>query len=236
MTSIDPATLARRERSRLMNGLVAPRPVAWVSTVSPEGERNLAPFSFFNLFSYTPPVLAVGPGRRSGVEKDSLRNLTESGEFVVNMVDEALAVLANASSAEFEPGVDEWAVLGLEGTPSDDVAPDRVTRAPAALECRVRQIIDLGTEGHRGNALVIADVTRVHVRDDALDGLVPVAEKLRLVARMGGNEWSTTRDRFELVRPVETDPEVVRRSISEPAAERPGPADLSGGHGAPAAD
>ena len=123
MTSIDPSALARRERSLLMNGLVGPRPVAWVSTVSPEGERNLAPFSFFNLFSYTPAVVAIGPGRRSGVEKDSLRNLTESGEFVVNMVDEALAVLANASSAEFEPVVDEWAVLGLEGRPATTSHP-----------------------------------------------------------------------------------------------------------------
>lgn len=216
MRSIDPAALERRERSRLLNGLVAPRPVAWVSTVSPGGERNLAPFSFFNLFSYTPPVLGVGPGRRSGVAKDSLHNLTESGEFVVNLVDEALAPLANASSAEFHPGVDEWEVLGLEGAPSETVAPERVARAPAALEARVRQIIDLGTEGHRGNALVIADVTHIHVREDALDGLIPVAERLALVGRMGGNEWSTTRDRFELIRPSETDPDVIRRSLAGP--------------------
>src|SRR5579863_5526391 len=115
---IDPATLQRRDVMDLLNGLVAPRPIAWVSTQDEFGRRNLAPFSFFNAFSTQPPTVAIGPGSRSGVNKDSLRNIKQTGEFVINVVSYELAVRANQTSAEFAPDVDEWEVAEVTPAPS----------------------------------------------------------------------------------------------------------------------
>jgi flavin reductase (DIM6/NTAB) family NADH-FMN oxidoreductase RutF len=202
---VDPRDLDRAQRNRLVNGLVAPRPIAWASTVAPDGTRNLAPFSFFGAFSFDPPTIGLGPGSRQGANKDTLRNLKASGELVVNLVDRALAEAANACGAEFPAGVDEWEVAGVESAPSETVTPARVARAPAALECRVRQVLELGDPDRATNSLVVAWVTRVHVRDDALRDGVPDPEALDLVGRLGGDEWCTTRDRFTLARPASRD-------------------------------
>jgi flavin reductase (DIM6/NTAB) family NADH-FMN oxidoreductase RutF len=214
MRSIDPAALDRRARSGLINGLVAPRPIAWVSTIAPDGTPNLAPFSFFGSFSFDPPTVGIGPGSRRGVNKDTLHNVKASGEFVINMVDRKLAEVVNACSGEWGPEVDEWEVAGVESAASETVAPMRVAEAPAALECRVHQVLELGGPDRPSNNLVVAWVTRVHVREDAIDGDVPNAAALDLVARMGGDEWCTTRDRFDLPRPSSTDPEEVRAALA----------------------
>jgi flavin reductase (DIM6/NTAB) family NADH-FMN oxidoreductase RutF len=204
---VAPAELGRRELNGLINGLVAPRPIAWVSTLDPDGNRNLAPFSFFNAFCFHPaPVLAIGPGSRQGVNKDSLANIKATGEFVVNLVSAELAEAANLCSAEFGPDVDEWDVTGLEPAPCEEVAPPRVAASPASFECRVRQIVDLGLPELATNSLVIGEVVRIHVADAAMDGLTPRPEVLDLVGRMGGDLWCTTRDRFTLARPSSTDP------------------------------
>jgi flavin reductase (DIM6/NTAB) family NADH-FMN oxidoreductase RutF len=210
---LDPAELGRRERSALVNGLVAPRPVALVSSLAPDGSPNLAPFSFFGAFSFDPPTIGIGPGSRQGVNKDSLANVRATGEFVVNLVDRSLAERANACSGEFAPEVDEWEVAGVTGMPCEVVAPMRVAEAPAALECRVRQVLDLGDADRASNSLVVAWIVRFHVRDDAIDGFVPRPEVLDLVARMGGDEWCTTRDRFTLRRPTSTDPAEVAATL-----------------------
>jgi flavin reductase (DIM6/NTAB) family NADH-FMN oxidoreductase RutF len=207
---IDPSTIERRDVMDLVNGLVAPRPIAWVSTLDNSGRRNLAPFSFFNAFSTQPPTVAIGPGSRSGVNKDSLRNIKESGEFVINVVDYELAVRANQTSAEFAAPVDEWEVAGVTAAASDDVRPARVLEAPASLECRVRTIVDLGSDEMPTNSVIIATVTRFHVRDDVLDGYRVRPEVLDAVGRMGRDLWCTTRDRFDLRRPSGAEPEVVR--------------------------
>lgn len=211
---IDPSTLDRRERNALINGLVYPRPIAWVSSLAPDGSRNLAPFSFFGAFSFDPPTIGIGPGSRQGVNKDSLRNVKASGEMVVNLVNRELAEVANACSGEFPPDVDEWDVAGVEGLASEVVAPMRVAGAPAALECRVRQVIELGQPDRASNNLVVAWVVRVHVDDAAMDGLRPRPEVLDLVGRLGGDEWCTTRDRFTLPRPAGTDPGEVRAALA----------------------
>jgi flavin reductase (DIM6/NTAB) family NADH-FMN oxidoreductase RutF len=207
---IDPSKLDRRERSGLVNGLVAPRPIAWVSSLAPDGTRNLAPFSFFGAFSFDPPTIGVAPGSRRGVNKDSLRNIKATGEFVVNLVDRSLAEIVNASSAEFAPDVDEWDVIGVQGIASEVVAPMRVAQAPAALECRVRQVLELGDAERSSNNLVVAWIVRIHVNDEAMNGLNPDPDVLDLVGRMGGDEWCTTRDRFTLRRPDSNDAAEVR--------------------------
>ncbi len=216
---LDPGTLERGVLNGLINGLVAPRPIAWVSTIGAGGTRNLAPFSFFNAFSFSPlPTVGVGPGSRSGVNKDSLRNIKETLELTISVVTEELAERANASSAEFGPEIDEWEVAGVTPVPSTVVAPPRVGESPVAFECRVHQIVELGAADALANALVVARVVRIHVDDDALDAdLRPLPDVLRLVGRMGGDDWVRTRDRFELRRPRSAEPDEVRRALEEPS-------------------
>jgi flavin reductase (DIM6/NTAB) family NADH-FMN oxidoreductase RutF len=199
---VDPGELTRAEATALVNGLVAPRPIAWVSTVALDGRRNLAPFSYFNAFSTSPPTVAIGPGSRSGVYKDSLRNVKDTGELTISVVTEELAATANLTSAELRRDVDEWELAGLEPAPSEDVGPPRVAVSPAALECRVVQVVDLGSPDEPTNSVVVARVTRIHVDEAVLAGFVPDPELMQLVGRMGGSLWCTTRDRFTLVRPT----------------------------------
>jgi len=220
---IDPATLDRQARNSLINGLIAPRPIAWVSSLAPDGGRNLAPFSFFGAFSFDPPTIGIGPGSRKGVNKDSLRNIKASGEFVVNLVSRELAEIANACSGEWGPEVDEWDIVseaGITGAPSETVVPMRVAQAPAALECRVRQVIELGTLETPSNNLIVGGITRIHVGDDLMDGLKPIPEALDLVARMGGDEWCTSRDRFTLPRPAVNEPGAAVAEMQERLAAR----------------
>jgi flavin reductase (DIM6/NTAB) family NADH-FMN oxidoreductase RutF len=223
---IDPSEIGRRERNGLMNGLVAPRPIAWVSSLSPEGVPNLAPFSFFGAFSFDPPAIGIGPGSRNGRNKDSLRNVKATGEFVINLVNRELAEAANACSAEFGPDVDEWKVSGLTSAPSEMVAPPWVAESPAALECRVMLVLELGTHERASNNLVVAWVVCIHVDDDAIDNYVPLAERLDLVGRMGGDDWCTTRDRFQLPRPASRDPEQVAAALAAGGAQPPSSAEI----------
>jgi flavin reductase (DIM6/NTAB) family NADH-FMN oxidoreductase RutF len=204
--SFDPRVLNRRQRSNLINGLIYPRPIAWVSTIGPDGTRNLAPFSFFNAFSFNPPTVGVSPGSRQGIPKDTLANVRATGEFVINLVSASLADTANATSAELAPDVDEWHLAGVTPAASETVAPARVKQAPAALECRVHQIIELGAD-EPSNSLVIGRVLRVHVLDHALDDqYLPHPEALDLVGRMGGDLWARTGQQFILPRPSDEQP------------------------------
>ena len=212
--NFDPQTLDRRTLNGLINGLIYPRPIAWVSTLSKDGQPNLAPFSFFNAFSFSPPTVAIGPGSRKGVNKDTLRNIKDTGEFVVSVVTEDLAHLANATSAEFGPEINEWDALGIEGADSEIVKPQRVAISPAAFECRVFKIVDLGEPETPTNSLVIGRVLRIHVDDAMLDGTRPLSDKLQLVGRMGGPEYCRTRDTFDLKRPDSADPADVRKSMN----------------------
>jgi flavin reductase (DIM6/NTAB) family NADH-FMN oxidoreductase RutF len=221
--SFDPRGLDRRQRNQLINGLIYPRPIAWVSTISSDGIRNLAPFSFFNAFSFNPPTVGVSPGSRHGTPKDTLANLRATGEFVINLVSASLADTANATSAELAPGVDEWELAGVTPVASETVAPARVEQAPAALECRVHQIVELGAD-EPSNSLVIGRVLRVHVLDDALDEhYLPRPEVLDLVGRMGGDLWARTRQRFILPRPSDEQPWPVAVDSLGPVSATPGP-------------
>jgi flavin reductase (DIM6/NTAB) family NADH-FMN oxidoreductase RutF len=209
-TMITPADLPRRDVASLLLGLVAPRPIAWVSTIGADGTPNLAPFSFFNAFSSAPPTIGIGPGSRLGVNKDTLANVKATGELVVNMVSRELAVTANQTSGEFSRDVDEWEVGDLTRVASDDVRPPRIAESPAALECRVHTIVDLGPVDQPTNSLIIARVTRMHVREDVLDGYRVRPEVIDLVGRLGGDLWCGTEELFELERPSTADPDDVR--------------------------
>ncbi|HEX4612810.1 MAG TPA: flavin reductase family protein [Urbifossiella sp.] len=186
----------------LLTGIVTPRPIAWVSTVSPAGVVNLAPFSFFNVFSANPPVVVFSPTlKRDGSKKDTLRNLEAVPEFVVSAATADLAAAVNRTSAELAPDDSEVAYAGLATTPSAAVRPPRVAAAAAALECRVKQIIPLGDGPIAGN-LVIGEVLTIHVADEALDAAGRVdPRKLRTVARLGADFWCHTSDLFEQKRP-----------------------------------
>ena len=169
MRTFDPDELDRPRLTALVNGLVAPRPIAWVSTTSTGGTHNLAPFSFFNAFATNPFTIGIGPGSREGVNKDSLRNIKETGELTVSVVTEELATVANLSSAEFDASVDEWEITGLTKRPSTAVGPPSVAESPAAFECRVFTIVDLGPVDKPTNSLVIARVVRLHVSEGVID-------------------------------------------------------------------
>ncbi len=202
MTSLTPADLPAREAYRLLTSLVVPRPIAWVSTCGASGALNLAPFSFFNAVAGSPPTVMVSIGRRKGAPKDSLRNILETGEFVVNLVSEELVEAMNRTSGEYDYDVDEFALAGLETAPSIDVRPPRVARAAAALECRTSQIIPVEGSIY---TLVLGRVLRYHLREGLLgpDGRADL-QVLRPVARLSGDEYASLGPVFSLSRPSAT--------------------------------
>ncbi len=195
---IDPSTANAPDVYQALIGVVTPRPIAWVTTVSSGGVVNLAPFSFFNVFGVAPPVVVFAPGLRpDGSKKDTLRNVEATGEFVVNAAVAELAEQVNLSSKELPPDESEVALTGLHTTPSQKVKPPRIAESPVHLECTVRQILPIGAAN-----LVIGDVVLIHIRDEVLDEQGRVdPRKLRTVARMGGDFWCHTSDLFTQQRP-----------------------------------
>ncbi|MBI4480198.1 MAG: flavin reductase family protein [Acidobacteria bacterium] len=205
---VRPQEMAPREFYRLLITSVVPRPIAWVSSISKEGIHNLAPFSFFNALCATPPLLGFCPGIRSqelreargtGV-KDTLRNVRETGEFVVNMVPFALAEQMNLTAGEYEATVDEFEVAKLRMRPSQMIRPPQVAESPVSFECKVFQILDFGTET-AGGSLVIGEILSVHLAEEVLRNGRIDGQRLDLVGRMGGSEYTRTRERFEMERP-----------------------------------
>ena len=180
---------------------VMSRPIAWVVSRSAAGAVNAAPFSFFNVLAGDPPTVGISIGSRApGQPKDTLANIRETGEFVVNLVSRDNAEAMNKTATEFPPGVDELAAAGLTRLPSVKVTPPRIAESPVAFECKLFQAIPLGPS----NTLVLGHVVAMHVRDDAvLDALKYYIDtpKLDLVGRMhGGGGYTTTRDQFHIAR------------------------------------
>ncbi len=208
--SFDPATLPTQDSYKLMTGLIVPRPVALVSTVDPAGVRNLAPYSFFAGVGSNPPTVLFCPSLTRPPEtptpdhpddrKDTLRNVEETGEFVINIVSETIANAANLSAATVPPSVDEFALAGLTPIPSEVVRAPRVAESPAQLECKLMQIVFTG-QGTGAGVVVLGQIVRFHIRPDLVENFRVDPERLDAVGRMAGNTWSTTRDRFELIRP-----------------------------------
>ena len=195
---IDPKTFERF--NAVLTGVIVPRPIAFVSTVSHSGEVNLAPYSFFNAVSYKNVVFSSSRnvGNKS---KDTLRNIEETGEFVVNIVVDPIAEAMNATAAEFPEGEDEFGIAGLTHAPSEIVKAPRVAESPVNIECKLDQIVQLGSGDHE-HGLVIGEILLMHVRDEIIDGHRIDQAKLMTTGRMAGNMYCRTGERYEMVRPV----------------------------------
>ena len=184
---------------KLATGLIVPRPIGWIGSISGDGIPNVAPYSFFNVVSGLPPTFVFSPGRTG--RKDTLDNVREIGEFTVNVVTEEVAEAMNASSATFEPDVDEFAACGLTAVASRSIRPPMVGECKANFECVVTQIVDIGHPEH-GNALVIGEAIEIHVLDSLLDGTRVDQSALRAIGRHAGNSYSRATDLFDLIRPA----------------------------------
>jgi flavin reductase (DIM6/NTAB) family NADH-FMN oxidoreductase RutF len=197
----DFAAMTPRACYKMLVSALTPRPIAWVVSQSAQGHLNAAPFSFFNAFSGDPPVVGFGTGTHEpGRPKDTLRNIVETREFVVNLVSEEAATAMNITAIEFEPGVSEIEQAQLATLPSVHVKPPRIAVSPVAMECGLMQIVELGSE----NVLVLGRVLAMHIHDEAVidrdTGYIDTP-KLHLIARMHGAAWyARTTDLFEMNR------------------------------------
>ena len=190
----------RKLAYKLLAGLVTPRPIAWVTTQDEQGRVNAAPFSFFNVLGTQPPIVGFAPGdREPGIPKDTARNIRQTGEFVVNLVDESLAEAMNRTATDLPAGESEVVYAGLTTVPSRVVAPPRIAEAPVALECTEWSTLEIGR-----NRLVIGVVRRIWTRDGVIDpvSFLVNGEAFRPIGRMQvPSGYCRTGDRFEMERP-----------------------------------
>ena len=208
MLSIDPKELTVQRLHQLLLGAIGPRPIAFASTLDAQGNANLAPFSFFNVFSANPPILVFSPARsgRTGQSKDTYNNAKAIPEVVINVVNYNMVHQMSLASSPYAPGVDEFVKAGFTPLASHKVAPFRVAEAPVQFECKVQQIIELGQEGGAGN-LIICEVLQMHIHESLLNehGLID-QHKIDLVARMGADWYcrANTASMFEIKKPIST--------------------------------
>ena len=205
---VSPSDISHSELYSILLNSVAPRPIAWVSTISGSGQPNLAPFSFFNCVCVDPPLLAFAPGLRPskqaqashGEPKDTLRNIRETREFVVNIVTYELREAMNSTSGEYDASVNEFELAKVTPEPSKIVRPPRVTESPVSFECKLHQILDF-SPAPTSSSLVIGQIVSIHINDAHLkDGRLD-RNSLDLIGRMGGMQYTRTTQRFEMVRP-----------------------------------
>ena len=207
MLTINPRNIEISKLHGYLLSAVAPRPIALASTVDGEGNRNLSPFSFFNVFSANPPITIFSPARRGrdNTTKHSLENVLNTKEVVINMVSYNMVQQMSLSSTEYPEGVNEFEKAGFTEVPSDLVKPPRVGESPVQFECKVNEVIALGTEGGAGN-LIIAEVIKLHIDENILDAegkIDPI--KIDTVARMGGNWYNRAKEGiFEVEKPIRT--------------------------------
>jgi flavin reductase (DIM6/NTAB) family NADH-FMN oxidoreductase RutF len=193
---VDPGAVPAERFARLMNDFIVPRPIAFVTTVDAAGRVNAAPFSWFCGLATRPPLLGVSISPRDGEPKDTLRNVRETRELVVNVVTEAMAGQIVKASGDWPAEVDELALVGLTAVPSDLVRPPRVAESPVNLECRLEREVVLGE-----SRLVVAEILRAHLRDEVLtEGRVDVT-KLMPLARLGGEQYAGLGGLLRLSRP-----------------------------------
>ncbi|MCC7368918.1 MAG: flavin reductase family protein [Chloroflexi bacterium] len=199
---LDTREISPRDAYKLLIGSVVPRPIGWVSTVSANDVGNLAPYSFFMAATGNPPTVVVSTGLRDGKPKDTLQNVLEVPEFVLNLVSEDVGEAMNATSEEFPSDVDELVTAGLTPLPSSRVRPMRVAEAPINMECKVVQTVPVG-DPVTGAVLIIGEIVAWHVRDDLFDAerFRIRMDQLRAVGRMAGDGYTRTNEQFEMIRP-----------------------------------
>ena len=205
MLTIDPKKISTAELQGYLQGAVAPRPIAFASTIDEKGNPNLSPFSFFNVFSANPPILVFSPSRRvrDNTTKHTLQNAEKTREVVINIVNYDMVQQMSLSSCEYPEGTNEFIKAGFTQLPSHNIKPFRVAEAPVQFECKVNQIISLGDEGGAGN-LIICEVLKIHINENVLDKNGTIDQnKIDLVSRMGGNWYSRAKEGlFEIPKPV----------------------------------
>ncbi len=207
MISILPQEVSTAKLHGYLLSAVSPRPIAFASTVDEDGNVNLSPFSFFNVFSANPPILVFSPARRvrDNTTKHTLENVLKTKEVVINIVNHAMVQQMSLSSTEYPDGVNEFVKAGFTEVASDLVQAPRVGEAPVQFECKVNDVIALGTEGGAGN-LIIAEVVKLHIKESILDdeGKIDTI-KIDTVARMGGNWYNRSKEgMFEVIKPIRT--------------------------------
>jgi len=205
MLSINPKEISTRKLHAYLLGSVAPRPIAFASTINENGIPNLSPFSFFNVFGSNPPTLIFSPARRvqGNTTKHTLQNIEKVKEVVINVVNFDIVQQMSLSSSEYPEGVNEFVKAGFTMLPSDEIKPYRVAESPVQFECVVKDIIYTGNEGGAGN-LIVCEVLKIHIDDAVLDedGMID-QYKIDLVARAGGSFYSRARDGFfEIPKPI----------------------------------
>ena len=207
MTSIDPKAISTGKLHGYLLGAVAPRPIAFASTIDEHGNPNLSPFSFFNVFGSNPPIMIFSPARRvrDNTTKHTLQNAESIKEVVVNVVNYEMVHQMSLSSTEYPEGVNEFVKAGFTMLPSDEVKPFRVAESPVQFECKVKEIIYTGSEGGAGN-LIVCEVVKIHIHDEVLDENGDIDQyKIDLVARAGGSYYSRAREGFfEIPKPLAT--------------------------------
>jgi len=206
MISFSADELSTQKMHQLLLGSVGPRPICFASTIDAQGNRNLAPFSFFNVFSAAPPILVFSPARsgRTGESKHTYQNVLEVPEVVINIVNYAMVEQMSLASSPYAKGVDEFVKAGFTPIASETVAPFRVKESPVQFECHVNQVIELGQQGGAGN-LIICQVKKIHVNEAFMNEQGNIDQnKIDLVARMGGDWYCRANGQalFELVKPL----------------------------------
>ena len=208
MITLDPKELEIPKLHQYLLGAIGPRPIAFAATVDVDGNDNLAPFSFFNVFSANPPILIFSPARsgRTGATKDTYNNVLSVPEVVINVVNYDMVHQMSLASSPFAPGVSEFVKSGLTPLASDLIRPKRVKEAPVQFECKVIEVKELGTSGGAGN-LIICEVVKFHISEEVLDDKQMIDQKkIDLVSRMGGNWYCRADEKsmFEIQKPITT--------------------------------
>ena len=208
MLTINPKEIPVPKLHHYLLGAIGPRPIAFASTVDISGNENLAPFSFFNVFSSNPPVLIFSPARsgRTNTTKDTYNNVKEVPEVVVNVVNFDIVHQMSLASSPFSSNINEFEKAGFTAIDSETIQPKRVAESPVQFECKVTEVKELGDQGGAGN-LVICDVLRIHIHESVLDGDQMIdQEKIDLVSRMGGNWYCRADEKsmFEIMKPITT--------------------------------
>lgn len=196
---VEPVNLPRKQLHDFFGSLIVPRPIAFVSTIGPDGIYNAAPFSAFIRLTLDPPIVCLAIGRRKGEKKDTVRNIEFSGDFVVNVVDESLAKAMNQASYDYPSNVDEIKEVGLTALPGEKVRSPRIAESPINLECQLMQILEFGKRP--GSSIIFGEVVLVHIRDDICSNGAVDPLKAKIIGRLGSDLYCYTTHIFEMKSP-----------------------------------